>query len=103
MQPAAVAKDARPSGLPDTPTSNQTGGPTGSSISGRRQIGRRHGADRTWPRGIVAAVKEGRPTLQRILTCTLNTITKKTVQVLFLAAGLVMTGQLPDAVHAVKA
>jgi H+-transporting ATPase len=42
--------------------------------------------------GIVASVKEGRVTFQRILTYTLNTITKKTVQVLFLAVGLVMTG-----------
>jgi H+-transporting ATPase len=43
--------------------------------------------------GIVAAVKEGRVIFQRILTYTLNSITKKTVQVLFLAVGLVMTGQ----------
>jgi len=43
--------------------------------------------------GIVAAVKEGRITFQRILTYTLNSITKKTVQVLFLAVGLIMTGQ----------
>jgi len=42
--------------------------------------------------GIVSAVKEGRITFQRILTYTLNSITKKTVQVLFLGAGLVMTG-----------
>ncbi len=42
--------------------------------------------------GIVAAVKEGRATFQRILSYTLNSITKKTVQVLFLAIGLVMTG-----------
>jgi H+-transporting ATPase len=42
--------------------------------------------------GIVAAVKEGRVTFQRILSYTLNSITKKTVQVLFLAVGLVMTG-----------
>jgi H+-transporting ATPase len=42
--------------------------------------------------GIVAAVKEGRMTFQRILSYTLNSITKKTVQVLFLAVGLVMTG-----------
>jgi H+-transporting ATPase len=42
--------------------------------------------------GIVAAVKEGRVTFQRILTYTLNSITKKIVQVLFLAVGLVMTG-----------
>jgi H+-transporting ATPase len=43
--------------------------------------------------GIVASVKEGRMTFQRILTYTLNSVTKKTVQVLFLAAGLVVTGQ----------
>jgi len=42
--------------------------------------------------GIVAAVKEGRTTFQRILSYTLNSITKKTVQVLFLAVGLLMTG-----------
>ena len=42
--------------------------------------------------GIVAAVKEGRVTFQRILTYTLNTIIKKLVTVLFLAVGLVMTG-----------
>jgi len=42
--------------------------------------------------GIVAAVKEGRVTFQRILTYTLNSVTKKVVQVLFLALGLVMTG-----------
>ena len=43
--------------------------------------------------GIVTAVKEGRITFQRILSYTLNSITKKTVQVLFLAIGLIMTGQ----------
>jgi H+-transporting ATPase len=42
--------------------------------------------------GIVASVREGRVTFQRILTYTLNSVTKKIVQVLFLAAGLVMTG-----------
>ena len=42
--------------------------------------------------GIVASVREGRVTFQRILTYALNSVTKKTVQVLFLAAGLVMTG-----------
>ena len=42
--------------------------------------------------GIVAAVKEGRMTFQRILSYTLNSITKKIVQVLFLAVGLIMTG-----------
>ncbi len=42
--------------------------------------------------GIVAAVKEGRIAFQRILTYTLNSITKKAVQVLLLAVGLIMTG-----------
>jgi H+-transporting ATPase len=42
--------------------------------------------------GIVDSVKEGRETFQRILTYALNSVTKKTVQVLFLAVGLVMTG-----------
>ena len=42
--------------------------------------------------GIVASVKEGRMTFQRILTYTLSSVTKKIVQVLFLAVGLVMTG-----------
>jgi H+-transporting ATPase len=42
--------------------------------------------------GIVASVKEGRVTFQRILTYTLNSVTKKVVQVLFLGVGLVMTG-----------
>ena len=42
--------------------------------------------------GIVAAVKEGRVTFQRILTYTLNSVLKKIVQVLLLAVGLVMTG-----------
>src|SRR5580658_2760045 len=42
--------------------------------------------------GIVAAVKQGRLTFQRILTYTLNSVTKKIVQVLFLGAGLIMTG-----------
>jgi H+-transporting ATPase len=42
--------------------------------------------------GIVAAVKEGRVIFQRILTYTLNSLTKKIVQVLFLAVGLIMTG-----------
>jgi H+-transporting ATPase len=44
--------------------------------------------------GIVASVKEGRVTFQRILTYALNSVTKKTVQVLFLAVGLVMTDLL---------
>jgi len=42
--------------------------------------------------GIVASVKEGRVTFQRILTYTLNSVTKKVVQVLFLTVGLIMTG-----------
>jgi len=42
--------------------------------------------------GIVAAVKEGRVIFQRILTYTLNSITKKIAQVLFLAVGLILTG-----------
>jgi H+-transporting ATPase len=42
--------------------------------------------------GIVAAVKEGRITFQRILTYTLNSVLKKIVQVLLLAIGLIITG-----------
>ncbi len=42
--------------------------------------------------GIVAAVKEGRVIFQRILTYTLNSITKKIVQVSFLGVGLIVTG-----------
>jgi H+-transporting ATPase len=42
--------------------------------------------------GIVAAVKEGRTTFQRILTYLLNSLTKKIVQVLLLGIGLIMTG-----------
>ena len=42
--------------------------------------------------GIVSAVKEGRLTFQRILTYAVNSVTKKVVQVLFLAVGLLMTG-----------
>ena len=42
--------------------------------------------------GIVALVKEGRTTFQRILTYTLRSIIHKIVQVLFLAAGLIVTG-----------
>ena len=40
--------------------------------------------------GIVAAVKEGRVTFQRILTYTLNSVMKKILQILLLAVGLVM-------------
>jgi H+-transporting ATPase len=43
--------------------------------------------------GIVAAVKEGRATFQRILTYTLNALIKKIETVLFLGIGLVMTRQ----------
>ncbi len=43
--------------------------------------------------GIVAAVKEGRITFQRILTYTLNSVIKKIGQVLLLAVGLIITGQ----------
>src|SRR5580698_3145623 len=42
--------------------------------------------------GIVAAVKEGRVTFQRILTYTVNSVLKKIVQVMFLAVGLLITG-----------
>jgi len=42
--------------------------------------------------GILAAVNEGRLTFQRILTYTLNSMTKKIVQVLFLGVALIMTG-----------
>ena len=42
--------------------------------------------------GIVAAIKEGRITFQRIQTYTLNAIIKKIVTVLFLIIGLIMTG-----------
>jgi H+-transporting ATPase len=42
--------------------------------------------------GIVTSVKEGRRTFQRILTYTLRSIVHKVVQVLFLSAGLVITG-----------
>jgi H+-transporting ATPase len=43
--------------------------------------------------GVVASIKEGRVTFQRILTYALNSVTKKSFQALFLAVGLVMTGQ----------
>ena len=42
--------------------------------------------------GVVAAVKEGRITFQRIQTYTLNSVTKKIVTALLLAVGLIMTG-----------
>ncbi len=42
--------------------------------------------------GIVAAIKEGRTTFQRILTYTLRSVTHKMVQVMFLGAGLLITG-----------
>ena len=43
--------------------------------------------------GIVAAVKEGRISFQRVQNYALNSIIKKMVTVLFLIAGLLMTGQ----------
>jgi H+-transporting ATPase len=42
--------------------------------------------------GVVAAVKAGRTMVQRILTYAINSVTKKTVQVLFLGVGLLLTG-----------
>ena len=42
--------------------------------------------------GIVAAVKEGRVTFQRILTYTLNSVLKKILQVMLLVVGLLITG-----------
>jgi H+-transporting ATPase len=42
--------------------------------------------------GIVTSVKEGRRTFQRILTYTLRSIVHKVVQVMFLSAGVVITG-----------
>jgi H+-transporting ATPase len=42
--------------------------------------------------GIVAAVKEGRITFQRIQTYTMNSIIKKLVTVMLLVVGVVMTG-----------
>jgi H+-transporting ATPase len=42
--------------------------------------------------GIVAAIKEGRTTFQRILTYTISSVRSKVTQVLFLVAGLLMTG-----------
>lgn len=42
--------------------------------------------------GVVAAVREGRVTFQRILTYTLRSVTRKIDQLLFLTVGLVMTG-----------
>jgi H+-transporting ATPase len=42
--------------------------------------------------GIVAAVKEGRITFQRIQTYTLNSIIKKLVTVMLLVVGVIMTG-----------
>jgi H+-transporting ATPase len=43
--------------------------------------------------GIVASVKEGRATFQRIFTYTLRSVVHKVVQVVFLTAGLIITGQ----------
>jgi H+-transporting ATPase len=42
--------------------------------------------------GILAAVKQGRIMFQRILTYTINSVTKKIVQVLLIGAGLLVTG-----------
>jgi H+-transporting ATPase len=42
--------------------------------------------------GIVAAVREGRVTFQRILTYILRSLTRKIDQMLFLTVGLIMTG-----------
>jgi H+-transporting ATPase len=42
--------------------------------------------------GVVAAIKEGRTTFQRILTFLLRSTVHKIMQVMFLAAGLVITG-----------
>jgi H+-transporting ATPase len=42
--------------------------------------------------GIVASVREGRVTFQRILTYTLNSVTGKISKLFFLALGLAMTG-----------
>ena len=42
--------------------------------------------------GIVATVREGRATFQRILTYTLRSIVHKVVQVLFLLGGLIISG-----------
>jgi H+-transporting ATPase len=42
--------------------------------------------------GVVAAVQEGRTTFQRILTYTFRSIVHKVVQVLFLLAGLMISG-----------
>lgn len=43
--------------------------------------------------GIVAAVKEGRISFQRVQNYALNSIIKKVATILFLVAGLLMTGQ----------
>ena len=43
--------------------------------------------------GIVASVREGRITFQRILSYTLRSLIPKVVQVLFLATGLILTSQ----------
>ncbi len=42
--------------------------------------------------GIIAAVREGRSTFQRILTYTLRSVVHKVVQVMFLLGALLMTG-----------
>lgn len=43
-------------------------------------------------RGILAAVREGRVTFQRILTYMLRSVTRKVDQMLSLTVGLIMTG-----------
>ena len=43
--------------------------------------------------GIVASVKEGRTTFQRVFTYTLRSVVHKIVQVVFLTVGLIITGQ----------
>jgi H+-transporting ATPase len=42
--------------------------------------------------GVVVAVEEGRAAFQRILTYTINSMTREIVNVLFLTAGLILTG-----------
>ncbi|HVW69018.1 MAG TPA: HAD-IC family P-type ATPase [Steroidobacteraceae bacterium] len=49
--------------------------------------------------GVVTAVEVGRRTFRRVLTYALNTVTKKTVQALFLLVGLVITGHSILAPH----
>ena len=69
-----------------------TDGNRGIDRDRRRQVGGGIVLTKPGLGGIVASVKEGRMTFQRILTYTLSSVNKKIVQVLFLAVGLVMTG-----------